>query len=93
MSFDKISDVIREAERTAVEAGVPAAQAAAILIHAEAELVKALIQSNRAERQLLLSLREIGATQLASVKGCSRAQVYRLRDRALNKLSKTAVGM
>lgn len=93
MSFDKISDAIREAERAAAAAGVPAAQAAAILIRAESELVQALVQSNRAERQLLLSLKEVGATQLASVKGCSRAQVYRLRDRALNKLSKSAVGM
>ncbi len=93
MSFDKISDAIREAERAAAEAGVPAAQAAAILIRAESELVQALVQSNRAERQLLLSLKEVGATQLASAKGCSRAQVYRLRDRALNKLSKSAVGM
>ena len=93
MSFDKISDVIREAERESVLAGVPAARAAEILMRAESELVRALVDSNRAERQLLLALREIGATQLASAKGCSRAQVYRLRDRALNKLSKSAVGM
>lgn len=92
MGFDVIAEVIREAERRSVEAGVPAATAAEILIAAETKLVRALIDSNRAERQLLLQLKEQGATQLARNRGCSRAQIYRLRSRALNKLSQIAVG-
>lgn len=91
MSFDLIAEVMRNAERQAVLSGVPAAKAAEILIRAESELTNALIASQRAERQLLLDLKERGATQVAQDKGCSRAHVYDLRNRALNKLSKFAV--
>lgn len=87
MGFDAVSDLIREAERQAALAGVPAAKAAEILIRAEAELTIALAESHRAERQLLLDLRHLGATEVAKARSVSRAQVYVLRDRALNKLS------
>lgn len=91
MQFGEVSELIREAERRAALAGVPAARAAEILIRAEAELVQAMIASQRAERQLLLELRERGATEVAKDRGVSRSQVYVLRDRALNKLSRISV--
>lgn len=87
MDFKIVQELIQEAERKAVLAGVPAAKAAEVMIRAESELMQALIASNRAERQLLLDLRNRGASQVAEERGCSRAQVYKLRDRALNKLS------
>ncbi|WP_202844764.1 hypothetical protein [Luteimonas saliphila] len=91
MSFDAVRDLIRDAERAAALAGIPAAKAAEVLIRAEEELMQALLASQRAERQLLLELRDRGATELAKQRGVSRAQVYVLRDRALNKLSRIAV--
>lgn len=91
MNFNAVSDLIREAERQAALAGVPAAKAAEILIRAEAELTMALAESQRAERQLLLDLQQRGAREVARARGVSRAQVYVLRSRALNKLSRTAV--
>ena len=91
MQFGEVSELIREAERRAALAGVPAARAAEILIRAEAELVQAMIDSQRAERQLLLELKERGATEVAKDRGVSRSQVYVLRDRALNKLSRISV--
>lgn len=87
MDFKTVQDLIQDAERKAVQAGVPAAKAAEVMMRAESELMQALIASNRAERQLLLELKQRGATEVAKDRGCSRAKVYRLRDRALNKLS------
>lgn len=86
MGFDTISEVIREAERQAVLSGVPAAKAAEILIRAESELTNALIASQRAERQLLLDLKEKGASQVAKEQHKSRRWVYDQRTKALNKL-------
>lgn len=86
MSFDLIAEVMRNAERQAVLSGVPAAKAAEILIRAEAELTNALIASQRAERQLLLDLKEKGASQVAKEQNKSRRWVYDQRSKAINKL-------
>ena len=87
MDFGVVQSLIQDAERKAVLAGVPAAKAAEVLIRAESELMQALLACNRADRQLLLDLKDRGATRVAEERGCSRAQVYKLRGRALNKLS------
>jgi hypothetical protein len=92
MDFKTVQELIQDAERKAVQAGVPAARAAEILMRAESDLMQSLIASNRAERQLLLELKERGASEVARDRGCSRAKVYRLRDRALNKLSHFTIG-
>lgn len=86
MSFDLIAEVMRNAERQAVLSGVPAAKAAEILIRAESELTNALIASQRAERQLLLDLKEKGASQVAKEQNRSRRWVYDQRIKAINKL-------
>jgi hypothetical protein len=90
MSYETIADIITDIERRVVLAGVPAIDARAILIKAESALVNALASVDRRERQFMLDLKEIGPSAMKERIGCSRAQVYILRDRALNKLSKSA---
>lgn len=90
--FQEIAEVMREAERRASLAGVPANRAMEILMRAEAELIRALAESRRDARQFILQLKEQGASRLASEKGCSRATIYNKRARALNTLSNYAIG-
>lgn len=91
MSFETVSDALKEAERKAVAGGVPAARAAEILIRAETDLLNAMLSSQRAERQLLLDLKNKGASQVAKERGRSRRWVYNQRDKALNKVCNLAI--
>ncbi|AHX16126.1 hypothetical protein CH75_04805 [Dyella jiangningensis] len=90
MSYETIAEIIMDAERRAVLAGVPAAEARTILMKAEAALVNAMANSDRRDRQFLLDLKEHGANVLAGRFGVSRAQVYVMRNRVLNKVSKNS---
>lgn len=90
MSYETIAEIITDAERRAVLAGVPAIDARSILMKAEAAMVNVLASADRRERQFLLDLKEVGPSAMQERMGCSRAQVYVLRGRALNKLSRLA---
>lgn len=86
MNYETISQIIMDAERRAVAAGVPPIIAARELMRAEATFINALALSARAERQLLLDLRAVGTKELAHRHQKSPRTIRRWKARAFNKI-------
>ena len=86
MNYETIAEIIMDAERRAVAAGVPPIVAARELMRAEASFTNALASSARAERQFVLDLRTSGTKELAKKHKKSPRTIRRWKAKAFNKI-------
>jgi len=86
MNYETIAEIIMDAERRAVAAGVPPIVAARELMRAEATFTNALASSARAERQFVLDLRAVGTKELAQRHKKSPRTIRRWKAKAFNKI-------